>query len=123
MTDAIVPIDQARTDRLDRIRYTRCPVPTASGVAAALGWLTEEFGRDGLKVEALQDVPRSLRGLHNGLGMPGLFREGGNIPALAARAEFERTGRGYKAQDVHAYFRSRAEGRRTSRPKASRWRR
>lgn len=87
MTDTIVSIEQARAERLDRIWYTRCPVPTASGVAADLGWLSEEFASDGLKVEALQDVPRSLRGLHNGLGLPGLFREGGNIPALAARAD------------------------------------
>lgn len=87
MTDAIISLDQAREERLDRIWYTRCPVPTASGIAAALGWLAEEFAPDGLKVEALQDVPRSLRGLHNDLGLPGLFREGGNIPALAARAQ------------------------------------
>src|SRR5436309_2929815 len=25
--------------------YTRCPVPTASGVALELGWLAHEFGR------------------------------------------------------------------------------
>lgn len=87
MTDAIVSLDQAKAERLDRIWYTRCPVPTASGAAVALGWLAEEFAPDGLKVEALQDVPRSLRGLHNGQGLPGLFREGGNIQALAAKAE------------------------------------
>ena len=42
---------------LDRIWFTRCPVPTASGVAHALGWLQAEFGRDGLEVAALNGEP------------------------------------------------------------------
>ncbi len=71
---------------LETIWFTRCPVPTASGIAHALGWLQEEFGRDGLSVSALQDAPRyHKRGLHDHT-LPGLFREGGNIPALAAKA-------------------------------------
>lgn len=74
----------ART--LDKIWFTRCPVPTASGIAHALGWLQDEFGKDGLPVAALQDAPRSLNRHHNDHELPGLFREGGNIPALAAKA-------------------------------------
>src|SRR5436190_132439 len=75
-----------RATTLDRIWFTRCPVPTASGIAHSLGWLSEEFGRDGLEVAALQDAPRELSRHHFDHELPGLFREGGNIPALAAKA-------------------------------------
>ncbi|MCD0451634.1 ABC transporter substrate-binding protein [Actinocorallia sp. API 0066] len=54
---------------------TRCPVPTASGVAHRLGWL------DGFAV-----LPDALAARHLDHELPGLFREGGNVPALAARA-------------------------------------
>jgi ABC-type nitrate/sulfonate/bicarbonate transport system substrate-binding protein len=77
----------ARRDQPDCIWITRCPVPAASGVAWALGWMTEAFGRDGIGVEArprgraqprlASDPERQARYL---------FREGGNIQALAARA-------------------------------------
>ena len=42
--------------------------------------------------------------------------------AVHSRAEFERTGSGYDAADVHAYVRARASGRRATRPKARKWR-
>lgn len=71
---------------LDRIWFTRCPVPTASGVAYALGWLTREFERDGIAVAALQDAAVDLSKHHFDHQLDGLFREGGNIPALAAKA-------------------------------------
>ncbi|MFD2137372.1 hypothetical protein ACFSLT_23365 [Novosphingobium resinovorum] len=88
MTDNIHTIGEATAaGRLDRILFTRCPVPTASGIAHSLGWLGEEFGRDGLRVEALQDKPRAMRAHHNEHDLPGLFREGGNIPALATKAK------------------------------------
>ncbi len=85
MSDQVISIGQA-TDKLEQVWFTRCPVPTASGVAHALGWLREEFERDGIRVDALQDVPLALRGQRDDHRLPGLFREGGNIPALAARA-------------------------------------
>jgi ABC-type nitrate/sulfonate/bicarbonate transport system substrate-binding protein len=88
MTDNVHTIGEtARPERLDHILFTRCPVPTASGIAHSLGWLGEDFARDGLRVEALQDKPRALRVHHNEHDIPGLFREGGNIPALAAKAK------------------------------------
>jgi predicted transcriptional regulator len=43
--------------------------------------------------------------------------------ALAARADFERTGLGFRASDVHAHYKARVSGRKTTRPKPSRWRR
>ena len=72
---------------LDQIWYTRCPVPTASGLAHNLGWLAEAFGADGLEVGVLQDGPPELARHHFDHQLVGLFREGGNVPALAARAE------------------------------------
>lgn len=72
-------------EALDRLWFTRCPVPTASGIAYKLGWLQEEFARDGLPIDTLQEA-RQLGHHHYDHLLPGLFREGGNLPALAARA-------------------------------------
>ncbi len=71
---------------LQELWYTRCPVPTASGLAYNLGWLGDEFAPDGLGISALQDAAPELRRHHLDHQLPGLFREGGNIPALVARA-------------------------------------
>ena len=77
---------------LDTLWYTRCPVPTATGIAAARGRLTAEFAPDGISVRSLQDagpdVPREQHFTH---ALPGLIREGGNVPALWARAGGEPT--------------------------------
>ncbi|WP_425928129.1 ABC transporter substrate-binding protein [Pseudomonas sp. NyZ201] len=70
---------------LEQLWFTRCPVPTASGIAYTLGWLGEEFAADGLPVLTLQEA-RQLGHHHYDHQLPGLFREGGNVPALAARA-------------------------------------
>jgi len=75
----------AATPALEKIWFTRCPVPTASGIAYKLGWLSEEFAADGLAVDTLQEA-RQLGRHHYDHDLPGLFREGGNVPALAARA-------------------------------------
>jgi len=72
--------------KLDQIWYTRCPVPTASGLALKLGWLSEAFASDGIAVSVLQDGPDQVRRHHFDHELEGLVREGGNIPALTARA-------------------------------------
>jgi 2'-hydroxybiphenyl-2-sulfinate desulfinase len=71
----------------DKVWYTRCPVPTASGLAYNLGWLSEEFAAAGLDVGVLQDAGPELARHHFDHQLLGLFREGGNVPALAARSE------------------------------------
>jgi ABC-type nitrate/sulfonate/bicarbonate transport system substrate-binding protein len=81
-----VPSIVAPSPALKQVWFTRCPVPTASGLAYKLGWLGQEFGRDGISVATLQDAPRGLARHHYDHELPGLFREGGNVPALAARA-------------------------------------
>ncbi|MGW1226253.1 ABC transporter substrate-binding protein [Streptomyces sp. NPDC001515] len=76
----------------DTLWFTRCPVPTATGIAADRRWLTEEFAADGISVRSLQDAsPDADRAAHYTHALPGLFREGGNVPALWARSRGERT--------------------------------
>ncbi|MEU5217577.1 ABC transporter substrate-binding protein [Streptomyces sp. NPDC020807] len=76
----------------DTLWFTRCPVPTATGVAADRGWLAGEFAADGIAVRSLQDAdPGADRAAHYTHALPGLFREGGNVPALWARSLGERT--------------------------------
>jgi ABC-type nitrate/sulfonate/bicarbonate transport system substrate-binding protein len=69
-----------------KLWYTRCPVPAASGVAFQLGWLSAAFADEGIEIEALQDAPPDLIRHHFDHDLVGLFREGGNVPAIAARA-------------------------------------
>jgi predicted transcriptional regulator len=49
-------------------------------------------------------------------------RRGFIADALAARAEVARSGTGFDAAEVHAHLRARAAGRRTTKPRARRWR-
>src|SRR5690606_17056408 len=79
-------IAEPSTD-LRQIWFTRCPVPTASGLALNLGWLTGAFRDEGIDVGVLQDGPPELRRHHFDHELLGLFREGGNVPAFAARSE------------------------------------
>ncbi|MFC9516483.1 ABC transporter substrate-binding protein [Nocardiaceae bacterium NPDC056970] len=72
---------------LDTLWYTRCPVPTASGLANSLGWLSQTADDAGLRFGILQDADADLAGRHFDHGLSSLIREGGNVPALAARAE------------------------------------
>lgn len=83
---------QARNrSTLSEIWFTRCPVPTATGLAYQLGWLDEEFRSDGIAIRTLQDAPAELARHHYDQRMPTLVREGGNLLALAARAQGEDT--------------------------------
>lgn len=80
------PLRSAPAQALDTIWFTRCPVPTATGLAYKLGWLSEEFAADGIRIETLQDRPE-LRRHHYDHDLPSLIREGGNMLSLAARAQ------------------------------------
>ncbi|MFJ9900642.1 ABC transporter substrate-binding protein [Streptomyces sp. NPDC091280] len=75
--------------------FTRCPVPTATGIAADRHWLSEEFAPDGITVRSLQDaaedVDAEIRGTHYTHALRALIREGGNVPALWARSRGEST--------------------------------
>jgi len=75
----------------DELWFTRCPVPTATGIAYKLGWLTEEFERDGIALRTLQESGSELGRHHYDHRLPTLIREGGNMLAIAARAQGEPT--------------------------------
>ncbi|MFT3922026.1 MAG: ABC transporter substrate-binding protein [Myxococcales bacterium] len=72
---------------IDTLWFTRCPVPTATGLAYRLGWLEEEFKPDGIRVKTLQEVGGDLARHHYDHQLPTLVREGGNLLALPARAQ------------------------------------
>ncbi|NUS13582.1 MAG: ABC transporter substrate-binding protein [Streptomyces sp.] len=80
----------------DEIWFTRCPVPTATGIAADRGTLAAEFAADGIAVRSLRDAAREadsdgLPRSHFTHELTALFREGGNVPALWARSRGEAT--------------------------------
>jgi len=73
--------------QIDTLWYTRCPVPTPLGIAAQRGWVDEEFKKDGISVRTLQDeVDPNVRESHFDHRLANSFRQGGNIPAIWARA-------------------------------------
>ncbi|MBJ7437739.1 MAG: ABC transporter substrate-binding protein [Sphingopyxis sp.] len=83
--------DQAAAALPQEIWFTRCPVPTATGIAYKLGWLTEAFEEDGIALRTLQESGSELGRHHYDHRLPTLIREGGNMLAIAARAQGEPT--------------------------------
>lgn len=82
----------AERGAVEEIWFTRCPVPTATGIAADLGWLSDELGAAGITVSSLQDQPAGpFSAQHFEHGLPTLFREGGNVPALWTRSRGQAT--------------------------------
>ncbi|MGC4088641.1 MAG: hypothetical protein QM756_12230 [Polyangiaceae bacterium] len=74
------------TTAISTLWFTRCPVPTATGLAYKLGWLKDEFAKDGIAIETLQDTP-SLGDHHYRHELSTLIREGGNLLAIPAKAQ------------------------------------
>lgn len=61
---------------------------TATGLAVSKGWLHAEFDAGATSLRSLEDAAsRDIRLSYYHHGQTGLFREGGNVPALWARAE------------------------------------
>jgi ABC-type nitrate/sulfonate/bicarbonate transport system substrate-binding protein len=71
--------------------YTRCPLPTASGLAISGGFFDAEFADPGIAVRSLRDAAQDVREQHFDHGHPALFRQGGNIPPIWARSRGART--------------------------------
>ncbi len=70
------------------MQYSLCPVPVASHLAVELGWLDEEFGRAGVELSHLHASAEGGRwSAHFDHGLTHLIRDGGNIPAIWARAD------------------------------------
>ena len=71
----------------DTLWYTRCGVPTPTGIAVQKGWVAEAVSPLGLRVESLQDSPRQeVRESHYDHKLINSFRQGGSIPAIWARS-------------------------------------
>jgi ABC-type nitrate/sulfonate/bicarbonate transport system substrate-binding protein len=69
------------------IWYTRCPVPTASGLAFQRGLFGQEFrGGEDFEVRNLKELGRARADSHFDHTLGNAFREGGSIPPLWARA-------------------------------------
>ena len=70
------------------IWYTRCPVPSAWGVALRAGHLHEEFSQDpGIDLRSVLDATDSkIHDAHFYGTLPNAFRLGGNIPPIWARS-------------------------------------
>jgi ABC-type nitrate/sulfonate/bicarbonate transport system substrate-binding protein len=73
------------------IWFTRCPVPTATGLAYKLGWLGDAFADEQIPVKTLQESGPELGRHHYDHRLPTLIREGGNMLSIAARAQGEPT--------------------------------
>jgi ABC-type nitrate/sulfonate/bicarbonate transport system substrate-binding protein len=65
----------------------RCPVPTASGVAFARGYMSDAFSAEGIAVRRIVEGGLNLVPADAGEQQRHLFREGSNIRALAARSQ------------------------------------
>lgn len=84
--------DTLRAQAVDTLWYTRCPVPTPLGLASQLGWFKEEFGPDGININTLQETADpALRESHYDHHLQNSFRQGGNVPAIWARANGSET--------------------------------
>jgi sulfonate transport system substrate-binding protein len=72
----------------DTIWYTRCPVPTTSGIAQHFRWLHGEFARAGIALESIRAADdKAVRLSHFDHSHANQFREGGNVPPLWARGQ------------------------------------
>lgn len=73
---------------IDQLWYTRCPVPTASGIAIHHGWLDDEFAADNITVSSLRSsVKQAVRQSHFNHLQANSFRQGGNAPPIWSRSQ------------------------------------
>lgn len=77
--------------KIDKLWYTRCNVPTATGLAYQRGWLAKRFAEDDMELGILQDAPIEIARHHYDHALPGLFREGGSVPAIVAKSDGQPT--------------------------------
>lgn len=72
--------------------YTICPVLVASNVALELGWIDDELGKVGAKATYLRSLPQEDSWKpHYDHSSDRLIRDGGNSPAVWAKADLRPT--------------------------------
>jgi ABC-type nitrate/sulfonate/bicarbonate transport system substrate-binding protein len=70
----------------DAVWYTRCTIPTAFSIAVERGLLADELAGE-IELRSLVSTPdRAFRDVHFTHDHPRFFRQGGNIPPIAARS-------------------------------------
>lgn len=78
--------------KLENLWYTRCGVPTAVGIAVQLGWIEEEFTRDGIKISSVREASdKNQRQSHYDHSLDNSFRQGGSVPAIWTKANGRNT--------------------------------
>lgn len=77
-----------KSPRPDTLWFTRCPVPSATGIAVQNDWLARAFRPQGIEVTSLRhSADRATRESHFTHTLENSFRQGGNAPAIYARSE------------------------------------
>lgn len=80
------------TTQAPALWYTRCPVPTASGIAQNRRWLHASFAEVGVRLDSvISSSDRAVRESHFRHSLPGSFREGGNVPPIWTRSRGQDT--------------------------------
>jgi ABC-type nitrate/sulfonate/bicarbonate transport system substrate-binding protein len=81
-----------RSTAINSLWYTRCPVPTASSIALHQGWLHQSFAEIGIALESVRaSEDEVIRNSHYDNSLRNMFREGGNVPPIWARASGQPT--------------------------------
>lgn len=68
------------------VYYTRCPVPTASGIAFRRDTFSEVFAGSGYVVRNITELGATYQNVHFTHTIENFFREGGGSPPIWARA-------------------------------------
>jgi ABC-type nitrate/sulfonate/bicarbonate transport system substrate-binding protein len=86
------PARVAARASLTEVYYTICPVLNAANVAVELGWLDEEFKKVGARAIYLRSLKDNAGWIpHYTHSLPNLFRDGGSIPTIQAKADLTDT--------------------------------
>lgn len=70
----------------ETVYYSRCPVPTASGIAFQRRLFAPMFEGSGYEVRDICELGPTYRDAHYTHSIPGFFREGGGAPPIWARS-------------------------------------
>jgi ABC-type nitrate/sulfonate/bicarbonate transport system substrate-binding protein len=78
---------------LEELWHARCPVPTPLSIAVQLGWVEEALYRlSGTRLRSLFETNDPTEPAHyHESSLPNSFRQGGNVPAIWARANGQQT--------------------------------
>jgi sulfonate transport system substrate-binding protein len=80
-------MSQDTQDTINELWYTRCPVPTTSGIAQHFRWLHNEFAQHGVELKSIRaSEEQAVRNSHYDHSQTNSFREGGNVPPIWTRA-------------------------------------